>query len=116
MQKVKRIKIDQSKIRTAIQAGIPLSITTYTLPMEMAVYIEDILKAFLKELNQEQMFEGLSYCVKELTNNAKKANDGTDVTDGQEPTSYAGKYKFVDLFLYENCTVHNIINLFLIDI
>ena len=73
MQKVKRIKIDQSKIRTAIQAGIPLSITTYTLPMEMAVYIEDILKAFLKELNQEQMFEGLSYCVKELTNNAKKA-------------------------------------------
>ncbi|MCI5522708.1 MAG: HDOD domain-containing protein [Treponema sp.] len=74
MQKVKRIKIDQSKIRTAIQAGIPLAITTYTLPMEMAVYIEDILKAFLKELNQEQMFEGLSYCVKELTNNAKKAN------------------------------------------
>lgn len=47
---------------------------------------------------------------------SEKANDGTDVTEEQEPTLYAGKYKSVDLFLYENCTVHNIINLFLIDI
>ena len=44
------------------------------------------------------------------------SNDGTAVTEEQEPTLYAGKYKSVDLFLYENCTVHNIINLFLIDI
>lgn len=47
---------------------------------------------------------------------SEKANDDTAVTEEQEPTLYAGKYKFVDLFLYENCTVHNIINLFLIDI
>ncbi|MCR5218455.1 HDOD domain-containing protein [Treponema sp.] len=70
----KRIKVDENKIKTAIQAGIPLTITTYTLPQEMLVYIEDVLKVFLKELNQEQMFEGLSYCLKELVNNAKKAN------------------------------------------
>lgn len=43
-------------------------------------------------------------------------NYDTAVTEEQEPTLYAGKYKFVDLFLYKNCTVHNIINLFLIDI
>lgn len=43
-------------------------------------------------------------------------NNDTAVIEKQEPTLYAGKYKFVDLFLYENCTVHNIINLFLIDI
>ena len=43
-------------------------------------------------------------------------NYDTAVTEEQEPTLYAGKYKSVDLFLYENCTVHNIINLFLIDI
>lgn len=70
----KRIKVDENKIKTAIQAGIPLTVTTYTLPQEMLVYIEDVLKFFLKELNQEQMFEGLSYCLKELVNNAKKAN------------------------------------------
>jgi len=70
----KRIKVDENKIKTAIQAGIPLTVTTYTLPQEMLVYIEDVLKIFLKEVNQEQMFEGLSYCLKELVNNAKKAN------------------------------------------
>lgn len=43
-------------------------------------------------------------------------NNDTAVIEKQEPTLYAGKYKSVDLFLYENCTVHNIINLFLIDI
>ncbi|MBE6353387.1 HDOD domain-containing protein [Treponema sp.] len=70
----KRIKVDENKIKTAIQAGIPLTVTTYTLPQEMLVYIEDVLKIFLREVNQEQMFEGLSYCLKELVNNAKKAN------------------------------------------
>lgn len=70
----KRIKVDENKIKTAIQAGIPLTITTYTLPQEMLVYIEDVLQIFLKELNQLHMFEGLSYSIKELVNNAKKAN------------------------------------------
>ena len=45
----KRIKVDENKIKTAIQAGIPLTVTTYTLPQEMLVYIEDVLKIFLKE-------------------------------------------------------------------
>ena len=49
-------------------------------------------------------------------NEEPTGNDDTAVTEEQEPTLYAGKYKSVDLFLYENCTVHNIINLFLIDI
>lgn len=70
----KKIKVDESKVKTAIQAGIPLTITSYSLPPEMMVYIEDILRAFLAELKQDHMFEGLSYCLKELANNAKKAN------------------------------------------
>lgn len=74
MPLMKKIKVDQSKIKTAIQAEIPITITTYTLPIEIAAYIDDILKAFLTEIHQEQMFENLSYCIKELTNNAKKAN------------------------------------------
>lgn len=74
MAHLKRIKVDSSKIKTAIQAEIPLTITTYTLPQEIVVYIDDILKAFLVEINQEQIFDPLSYCLKELINNAKKAN------------------------------------------
>ena len=69
-----KVTIDVTKIKMAIQAGIPLSITTYTLPHEMEMYMKDVLTAFLTELNQEQMVEYLTYCLEELINNAKKAN------------------------------------------
>ncbi len=67
-------KLDTSKIQKAVQAGIPLSITTHTLPHEMELYMAEVLVAFLKELNQEAMSEYLIYCLNELTTNAKKAN------------------------------------------
>ena len=70
----KRVEVDRNKVRTAINAGIPLSLTTYTLPHEMEVYMDDILRAFLEELDQTQMIEYLSYCLSELITNAKKAN------------------------------------------
>ncbi len=69
-----RIKVDVAKIRTAIQSGVPLTITSYTLPHEMEEYMADVLKAFLAEVNQTHMVDSLSYCLKELINNAKKAN------------------------------------------
>lgn len=74
MAQAERIEVDISKVRKAIQSGIPLTITTYTLPHEMEDYIADVLKVFLMEVRQNQMVEGLSYCLKELVNNAKKAN------------------------------------------
>ncbi|MBP5448217.1 MAG: hypothetical protein J6X95_09050, partial [Treponema sp.] len=70
----KRVEVDRNKVRTAINAGIPLSLTTYTLPHEMEVYMDDILLAFLEEHDQTQMVEYLSYCLSELITNAKKAN------------------------------------------
>lgn len=70
----KKVEVDRNKVRTAINAGIPLSLTTYTLPHEMEVYMNDILRVFLEELNQNQMIEYLSYCLNELITNAKKAN------------------------------------------
>jgi len=73
-QKEKRINVDVSKIKMAIRAGIPLSITTYTLPHEMEVYMGSVLSAFLQELNQGQMIEYLQYCLNELITNSKKAN------------------------------------------
>lgn len=68
------VSLDISKIKMAIRAGIPLSITTYTLPREMSEYMKQVLEAFLCELNQTHMCEYLKYCLNELVTNAKKAN------------------------------------------
>jgi uncharacterized domain HDIG len=54
--------------------GIPLSITTYTLPHEIEMYIAEVLACFLAEVDQERLKDYLSYCINELTTNAKKAN------------------------------------------
>ncbi|MCR5288664.1 MAG: HDOD domain-containing protein [Treponema sp.] len=70
----KRIPVNNSKIKMAIQTGIPLTITTYTLPHDIEVYMTDVLTAFLTELAQKQMVEFLTYCLIELVTNAKKAN------------------------------------------
>ena len=74
MSQTKKIALDSAKIKMAIRAGIPLSITTYTLPRETELYMNSVLTAFLEELNQNQMIEYLIYCLKELATNAKKAN------------------------------------------
>ena len=58
----------------AIHSGVPLSITTYTLPHDMEIYMSEILTAFLQELGQEHMIQYLVYCQNELITNAKKAN------------------------------------------
>lgn len=73
-QKTQKVSLDKSKIKMAIRAGIPLSITTYTLPREMSDYMEEVLAAFLTELGQEHMGTYLRYCLNELVTNAKKAN------------------------------------------
>ncbi|HRU28307.1 MAG TPA: HDOD domain-containing protein, partial [Treponema sp.] len=41
---------------------------------EIEMYIEEVLEAFLKELGQEKLKDYLSYCLRELAVNAKKAN------------------------------------------
>ena len=66
--------LSTTKIQKAVQAGVPLSITTYTLPHQMELYMAEVLTAFLKELNQDAMVEYMIYCLNELTTNAKKAN------------------------------------------
>ncbi|MBQ9239522.1 MAG: hypothetical protein IJ191_09480, partial [Treponema sp.] len=70
----KRLTIEKSKIRMAIRSGVPLAITTYTLPHEMEVFMGSVLAEFLTELNQQHMIQYLSYCLNELITNAKKAN------------------------------------------
>jgi len=66
--------IDEGKVKKAVQSGIPLTITTFTLPHEIEVYIEQILGIFLKLLEQDKLKDYVVYCILELAVNAKKAN------------------------------------------
>ena len=70
----RKVDIDSEKVRTAIRIGIPISITTYTLPHDMEMYMGEILSLFLTELNQPHMIQYLTYSLNELVVNAKKAN------------------------------------------
>ncbi|MFQ3546844.1 MAG: HDOD domain-containing protein [Termitinemataceae bacterium] len=74
MAVAQELQVDVSRIKKAISSGIPLTITTYTLPHEIEVYIEQVLEAFLRELGQEKLKDYLTYCIRELAVNAKKAN------------------------------------------
>lgn len=66
--------VDVAKIKKAAHSAIPLTITTYTLPHEIEVYIEEVLEVFLGELGQARIKDYLVYCLRELAVNAKKAN------------------------------------------
>jgi putative nucleotidyltransferase with HDIG domain len=66
--------VDEAKVKRAIQSGIPLTITSFTLPHAIEVYIERILTVFLRQVEQEKLKDYISYCIQELTVNAKKAN------------------------------------------
>ncbi len=66
--------VDVAKIKKAAHSAIPLTITTYTLPHEIEVYMESVLDVFLNELGQSKIKDYLVYCLRELAVNAKKAN------------------------------------------
>jgi len=66
--------VDVPKIKKAVQNSNPLTITTYTLPHDMEVYVEEVLDVFLTELGQKKLKDYLAYCLRELAVNAKKAN------------------------------------------
>ncbi|MBN1615850.1 MAG: HDOD domain-containing protein [Spirochaetales bacterium] len=74
METKSQTQVDVGKIKKATRMGIPLSITTYTLPHEIELYIAEVLACFLAELNQQKLKDYLVYCINELTTNAKKAN------------------------------------------
>ena len=74
MSESRIIKINEGKIKKAIESELPLLITTFTLSHEMEMYINEVVSCYLRELNQEYIIQYILYCVKELTSNAKKAN------------------------------------------
>ena len=74
MSESKIIKINENKIRKAIESELPVLISTFTLSHEMEMYINEVASCFLRVLNQEYIIQYVLYCIKELTSNAKKAN------------------------------------------
>ncbi|MDR3301468.1 MAG: HDOD domain-containing protein [Spirochaetaceae bacterium] len=66
--------VDEEKIKKCAHGGIPLTITSYTLPHEVEVYITQVLALFLKHADCEEFKDYIEYCVLELAVNAKKAN------------------------------------------
>ena len=67
-------EIDLAAIKSAAHNARPLTFKTYTLPHETEIYLDKVLASFLTELGQERLKEPLSYCLRELVVNAKKAN------------------------------------------
>ncbi|MDR1388604.1 MAG: HDOD domain-containing protein [Treponema sp.] len=74
MAAAQELVVDEAKILKAVQSGIPLTITTFTLPHEIEIYIEQVLAIFLRQMGQEKLKDYIVYCVQELAINAKKAN------------------------------------------
>ena len=74
MAAAQELVVDEAKVKKAVQSGIPLTITTFTLPHEIENYIGQVISLFLKNINQEKLRDYIVYCVQELTVNAKKAN------------------------------------------
>jgi len=74
MAPAQELVVDEAKVKKAVQSGIPLTITTFTLPREIEIYIEQIISSFLKHIGHEKLRDYIVYCVQELTVNAKKAN------------------------------------------
>jgi len=66
--------VDKQRILHACRHNLPIIITSYKLPRETEMAIEETLLIFLEELGQSDLKDHLIYCLRELTVNAKKAN------------------------------------------
>lgn len=65
---------DILNIKDAVLNHKPIDFSCYTLTPDQKTRFLDILKLFLKECDQEHLFNCLSYCLLELLDNASKAN------------------------------------------
>jgi putative nucleotidyltransferase with HDIG domain len=66
--------LDVSKIKTAVTTNTPLTFTSQTVTRDTVEKLDQILELILRELGEERIKNQLSYCLRELTENARKAN------------------------------------------
>jgi len=71
---MKKLVVDETKIQKAILSGLPFTVTTFTMPREIEIYIEEVISFFLKYAGKDNLKDYIVYSVLELAANAKKAN------------------------------------------
>jgi putative nucleotidyltransferase with HDIG domain len=71
---MQKLVLDEAKIKKAILSGLPITVTTSTMPREIEIYIEDVITFFLKYAGKEALKDYIVYGIMELAANAKKAN------------------------------------------
>jgi len=74
MNETPALTVDEEKVKQCVRSGSPVTVTTYTLPHDIEVYITRLLASFLRNAGREELTGYLQYCVLELAVNAKKAN------------------------------------------
>jgi putative nucleotidyltransferase with HDIG domain len=67
-------QVNVEQVKRAAHNSIPLTFKTFTLPHETEEYLDEVLYIFLGELGFPEIKDQLSYCLRELAVNAKKAN------------------------------------------
>ena len=67
-------KVDLERVRQAINNSEPLKFRTHAMPEEALKTLDGVLGMFLAEMEHGVLKEPMSYCLRELTGNAKKAN------------------------------------------
>ena len=61
MSDKQKLIVDNEKIATAIRLGVPITITSYTLPRETEEYINDVIVEFLKQLYRPEIADYIMY-------------------------------------------------------
>ena len=74
MKEEQKLTVDKQKLLQAINMGVPITITSYTLPRATEAFMMDVTSTFLQLLHREDIVDCITYCLKELTTNAKKAH------------------------------------------
>lgn len=64
----------EEELQDAVAAGKPVIIKTCKMNRETEEYILYVLEVFLCHIGKQKIQDQLSYCIRELLNNAKKAN------------------------------------------
>jgi len=67
-------KLNSIEIKRAVNSSIPIVIRTSFISHESEQYIDKVLEKFLIELGHKNIYNVISYCLKELVVNANKAN------------------------------------------
>ncbi|OQY38921.1 MAG: hypothetical protein B6229_04800 [Spirochaetaceae bacterium 4572_7] len=67
-------EIQKKKILVALTKSVPITITTHKVSRDTELRIESILELILGEFGLAEVNDKISYCLKEIITNAKKAN------------------------------------------